>query len=58
MGVDLNAFAGQVPGNPLVRSYVSLMLFSIVPFNIVKGTAAAFVTDLIYKRVSPILKLK
>ena len=58
MGIDLNAFAGQVPGNPLVKSYVSLMLLSIAPFNIVKGTAAAFVTDLIYKRVSPILKLK
>lgn len=58
MGIDLNAFAGQVPGNPLVKSYVSLMLLSIAPFNIVKGTAAAFVTDLIYKRVSPILKLR
>ena len=56
MGIDLEAFAGQVPGNPLVKSYVSLMVLSIAPFNIIKGTAAAIVTDLVYKRVSPILK--
>ena len=58
MGFPLEAFAGQVPGNPLVKSYVSLMLLSIVPFNLVKGTVAALITELIYKRVSPILKAR
>ena len=57
-GMDLGAFAGQVPGNPLVGSYFSLMVLSIAPFNIIKGAIASFVTNLIYKRVSPILKLR
>lgn len=57
MGLDLEAFAGMVPGNALVKSYTGLMIFSIAPFNIVKGTVAALATELLYKRISPILKI-
>lgn len=57
MGLDLEAFAGMVPGNTLVKSYAGLMIFSIAPFNIVKGTIAAVATELLYKRISPILKI-
>ncbi len=56
MGIDLEAFAGMVPGNNLVNSYTTLMLLSVAPFNIVKGTVASVATHLIYKRISPILK--
>lgn len=57
MGLDLNAFVGMTAKtNGLVNSYFSLMLLSIAPFNIVKGFVASFVTELIYKRVSPIIK--
>ncbi|MDO5047532.1 MAG: ECF transporter S component [Anaerococcus sp.] len=57
MGIDLNEFVKMTAmTNGLVDSYFTLMILSIVPFNIVKGFFAAFVTDLIYKRVSPILK--
>ena len=57
MGLDLNAFVGMTAKtNGLVKSYFSLMLLSIAPFNIVKGFVASFVTELIYKRVSPIIK--
>lgn len=42
--------------NPLVFNYESLMLFTIVPFNLIKGLATALVTTLIYPRVSSVLK--
>ena len=59
MGIDLNAFVGMTSKtNGLVKSYFSLMVLSIAPFNIVKGAIASIVTDLIYKRVSPIIKYR
>ena len=33
----------------------TLMIFSIVPFNLLKGTIVTIMTVLIYKRISPIL---
>lgn len=56
MHMDLEAFAGMVGGNSLVNNYFTLMVFSIAPFNIIKGTVEAVVTELIYKRISPIIK--
>lgn len=56
MHMDLEAFAGMVGGNGLVNNYFTLMVFSIAPFNIIKGTVEAVVTELIYKRISPIIK--
>ena len=41
--------------NKYVVDYKSLILFAIVPFNILKGTAVSALTLLLYKRVSPIL---
>ena len=56
MHMNLEAFAGMVGGNGLVKNYLTLMVFSIAPFNIIKGTVEAAVTELIYKRISPIIK--
>ena len=57
--IDLNAFVGMVAKiNPLVKSYFTLMLFSILPFNLVKTAVTSIVTSLLYKRISPILKKK
>lgn len=58
LGMDLAEFANAVPGNGLVNSYTTLMLFSIAPFNLIKGGIEAVVTELIYKRISPMLKKK
>lgn len=41
---------------PLVNSKMTLILFSVVPFNIVKGLLVFLVTLFIYKPLSPILK--
>ncbi|MDO4593815.1 MAG: ECF transporter S component [Tissierellia bacterium] len=57
MGISLQGFVDMVSGvNSLVKSYLTLMLLSIVPFNIVKGIIELAVTTLLYKKVSPILK--
>lgn len=56
MHMDLEAFAGMVGSNGLVNNYFTLMVFSIAPFNIIKGSVEAVVTELIYKRISPIIK--
>lgn len=56
MNIDLNAFVEMTSGNSLVNSYTTLMLLSVAPFNLVKGAVASIVTELIYKRISPILK--
>lgn len=56
MNMDLSAFAAQVGKNSLVKNYFTLMIFSIAPFNIIKGAVESIVTELIYKRISPILK--
>lgn len=42
--------------NGLVTDYKTLMIFAVMPFNLLKGLIVSFVTLLIYKRVSPILK--
>ncbi|WP_262430605.1 ECF transporter S component [Paratissierella segnis] len=56
MGQSTQAFVdmGAKLSNKIV-DLKTLMLFSIVPFNLLKGTLLTIVTILIYKRVSPIL---
>ena len=56
MNMDLSAVAAQAGKNSLVKNYFTLMIFSIAPFNIIKGAVESIVTELIYKRISPILK--
>lgn len=56
MNMDLSAFAAQAGKNSLVKNYFTLMIFLIAPFNIIKGAVESIVTELIYKRISPILK--
>lgn len=41
---------------PFVKTKFDLVLYSIVPFNLVKGALATLVTMFIYKPLSPILK--
>ncbi|MGI6440463.1 MAG: ECF transporter S component [Tissierellia bacterium] len=46
MAAELNGWVG---------GYESMMLFAVLPFNLVKGMIVGFATMLLYKRVSPIL---
>ncbi|HHX07470.1 MAG TPA: ECF transporter S component [Erysipelothrix sp.] len=42
--------------NPLVHTYWDMMIFAVVPFNLVKGVLNAVVTALLYKHISRFLK--
>ena len=46
MGTKVNAAIVDVP---------TLVLFAVVPFNLLKGTVVSFLTFLLYKRISPLL---
>ena len=41
--------------NKFVVNYNTLILFAVVPFNLLKGSLVSLVTILLYKKVSPIL---
>lgn len=41
--------------NPSITNVSTLVLYSVVPFNLLKGVVVTLVTMLIYKRLSPVL---
>ncbi len=41
--------------NPAIHSVSTLVLFAVVPFNLLKGFVVSLLTFLLYKRISPIL---
>ena len=41
--------------NGLVVDYKTLMLYAVLPFDLLKGTVVSVITILVYKKVSPIL---
>lgn len=41
-----------------VNSLLTLVLLCTVPFNLVKGVIIGIITSVLYKRISPLLKLK
>lgn len=51
---EIVAMASSV--NNLVVDYKTLILYAVVPFNLLKGAVVSAATLLIYKRVSPILQ--
>lgn len=56
MNLELEAFSAMIPGNNLVSNYFTMMVFAVAPFNLIKGAVEAIITQLLYKRISPILK--
>ncbi len=50
--VDLGA---KVNGN--INSVWTLVFFSVVPFNLIKGAAVSLLTFLLYKRISPLMHM-
>lgn len=56
-GMDMNAIVGMVSGvNPKVKDVVTMFVFSIVPFNIIKYTLISVITMIIYKTISKVVK--
>ena len=51
---DIVALGSAV--NKYIVDFKTLILFAVVPFNILKGIMVTLITTLLYKKVSPILK--
>lgn len=58
-GMPLEAIIGMgTQVNKSITSVSTLVLFAVVPFNLLKGILVSFVTLLLYKRVERLLKMK
>ena len=56
-GININEFAAEFSQtNSLVNSAGTFLLFSIIPFNIIKGALNALIVMMLYKSISPLLK--
>lgn len=44
--------------NPAITDLKTFVLWSVVPFNLLKGGIVAIVTSIFYKKISPILKIE
>ena len=57
-GMPLDVIMGMgTKVNSAIESVSTLVLFAVVPFNLLKGVSVSLLTMLLYKRVSPILHL-
>lgn len=55
-GMPMEAIVGMgTKINPAIKSVSTLVLFAVVPFNLLKGVVDSALTFLLYKRISPIL---
>jgi len=58
-GMPLDAIIGMGNEvNPMINSVSTLVLFAVVPFNLLKGALLTVLTMLLYKRISPVIKGK
>ncbi|MDY6064816.1 MAG: ECF transporter S component [Finegoldia sp.] len=56
-GIDIKEFAKEFAAvNSLVSNSITFILFSIVPFNLVKGFLTSLVTIILYKPLSRFMK--
>ena len=57
-GMPLSAIVAMgTKVNGAITSVSTLVLFAVVPFNLLKGLAVSLLTMLLYKRISPLLHL-
>lgn len=55
-GMPMEAIIGMgTKINPSITSVSTLVLFAVVPFNLLKGVVDSILTFMLYKRISPIL---
>lgn len=58
MGLPLDTIVGMGTAvNPAITDVTTLVLFAVVPFNLLKGCLVSIIVFLIYKKISPILKM-
>ncbi len=55
-GMPMEAIIGMGTAvNAGITSITTLVLFAVVPFNLLKGTAVSGITFLLYKKISPVI---
>ena len=55
-GMPMDVIVGMgTKVNSAINSVTTLVLFAVVPFNLLKGVVVSLLTFLLYKRISPIL---
>ncbi len=55
-GMPMEAIIGMgTKVNARITSVSTLVLFAVVPFNLLKGVVVSALTFLLYKRISPLL---
>ncbi len=58
MGFSIEAIVGMASAvNPFADSFLKMIVFATLPFNLLKGTVCAIANILLYKRVSKILHI-
>ena len=57
-GMPLDVIVGMgTKVNSAIQSVSTLVLFAVVPFNLLKGVVVSLLTMLLYKRISPLLHM-
>jgi len=58
-GMPLNALVEMGTAiNAKITSVSTLILFAVTPFNLLKGVLVSLIVFLIYKKISPIFRMK
>lgn len=58
-GTPIDALVGAGTAiNPHITSLSTFVIFAVAPFNLVKGIVVSLIVFLIYKKISPILRMR
>lgn len=58
-GMPMDALVGMGTAvNPHITSLTTFVLFAVAPFNLLKGVLVSLIVFLIYKKISPVLKMR
>lgn len=44
--------------NPHITSLSTFVIFAVAPFNLIKGVAVSAIVFVIYKKISPVLRMR
>lgn len=57
LGLEFNVIVDMCAAvNPLIKNGISLALFGIVPFNLIKNGIVSIITIILYKKISRLIK--
>ena len=58
-GMPIEAFIEMGAAvNPHITSLSTFVIFAVAPFNLIKGVAVSAIVFVIYKKISPVLRMR